>query len=82
MAILSAADLAELTAEIQRTSDCPGGISKPQLRAVYDALDAWWETTAAAAANAAIPQPQRGILSAKEKSAILMALLAMKYRRA
>lgn len=81
MAVLPAQDRADLTAEVQRTPDCPGGVSKAQLRAVYDALDDWWETTGSASANTAIPQPQRGILTAKQKAAIFMTLLAKRYLR-
>lgn len=79
MAVLPAGDRAQLTAEIQRTRDCPGAISKAQLRAVFDAIDDWWETTGAAAANAAIPQPQRGILTSRQKAAIFFAVLRRKY---
>lgn len=79
MAVLSAAERADITARIQRTVECPGGLSKPQLRAVFDALDDWWEATGATAANAAIPQPQRGILSTRQKAAIFQLLLIKKY---
>lgn len=79
MAVLSDPNRAELTAELQRTADCPGNLTKPQLRAVYNALDDWWETTGAAAANAAIPQPQRGLLTTKQKAAMFMALLRKRY---
>lgn len=78
MAVLSDPDRAQITAEIQRTSDCPGGITKPQLRAVYNAMDDWWESVEAAG-NAAIPQPQRGILTTKQKAAMFMALLRKRY---
>lgn len=81
MPILDANDRADITAQIQREADCPGGLSKAQLRAVYNALDAWWEATGAAAGNAAIPQPQRGILTGKQKAAIFMSLLRRKYER-
>jgi hypothetical protein len=79
MATLTEQQRADLTADIQRTSDCPGGLLKPQLRAVYDALDDWWETTGSLDANAAIPQPQRGILTTKQKAAIFMTLLRKRY---
>lgn len=78
MAALPDIDRANLTAEIQRTSDCPGGVTKPQLRAVVNAMDDWWETVAAAG-NTAIPQPQRGILTTKQKAALFMLLLRRKY---
>lgn len=78
MAALSDADRAALTAEIQRTDDCPGALTKPQLRAVYNALDDWWESVMASG-NAAIPQPQRGLLTTKQKAAIFFTLLRRKY---
>ena len=79
MPVLTSLERAAITAAIQRTSDCPGSITKPDLRAVFDALDDWWETTGAAAGNTSIPQPQRGILTAKQKAAIFMLLLNKKY---
>lgn len=65
--------------KIMRTSDCPGEMTKPQLVGVIDALDDWWEASGAAAANTAIPQPQRGILTTKQKARLFMALLAARY---
>lgn len=65
--------------KIMRTGDCPGGLTKPQLMEVIDALDNWWEASGAAAANTAIPQPQRGILTSKQKARLFMALLAARY---
>lgn len=78
MAVLSNATRALITAEIQRTTNCPGGVTKAQLRAVFDALDDWWETTGAGLANAAIPQPQRGSMTTLQKYAVLMLVLAKK----
>lgn len=80
MAVLSDANRALLSAEIQRGPDCPGMLTKNQIRAVYNALDDWWDTTGSVAANAAIPQPQRGLLTAKIKAAIFMHLLSKKIR--
>jgi hypothetical protein len=65
--------------DIMRTADGPGGITKSQLLDVVNALDDWWEATGAAAANAAIPQPQRGILTTKQKARLFMALLSARY---
>lgn len=79
MAVLSDTERAAEVAAIQRTSDCPGGLTKPQLRAAFDALDAWWDATGAPAANAAIPLPQRTTLTAKQKAALFMALLRKRY---
>ncbi len=68
-----------LFAGVMRITDCPGGITKSQLLDVVNALDDWWDATGAAAANAAIPQPQRGILTTKQKARLFMALLAARY---
>jgi len=78
MAVLPDPNRAALTAEIQRTDDCPGGLTKPQLRAAFNAMDDWWETVAAAG-NTAIPQPQRGILTTKQKAAMFMLVLRRRY---
>lgn len=79
MAVFDEATRAEHVAEIMRGIDCPGAVLKAQLRAVYDALDDWWEASGATAANTAIPQPQRGLLTARQKSAIFQLLLTKKY---
>jgi len=65
--------------KIMRTGDRPGRLTKPQLVEVIGALDDWWEASGAAAANTAIPQPQRGILTSKQKARLFMALLAARY---
>lgn len=65
--------------KIMRTVDCPGGITKAQLLAVVNALDGWWDTTGAADGNAAIPQPQRNILTTKQKARLFLALLEARY---
>ena len=65
--------------KLMRTGDCPGGLTKPQLVEVIDALDDWWEASGAAAANAAIPQPQRGILTSKQKPRLFVMLLESRY---
>lgn len=80
MAALPIQDRADITAEAQRTPECPGGLTKAQLRAVVGALDDYWEATGAAAANAAIPQPQRGILSARQKAFLFQRVLERRYK--
>lgn len=65
--------------KIMRTADNCGGITKAQLLAVVNAIDDWWEATGAAAANAAIPQPHRGILTTKQKARLFLALLEARY---
>lgn len=54
-------------------------LTKPQLLAVVDALDDWWEASGAAAGNTAIPQPQRGILTSKQKARLFVMLLEARY---
>ena len=65
--------------DVMRTTDCPGGITKSQLLDVVNALDDWWDTSGAAAANTAIPQPQRGILTNKQKARLFAMLLEARY---
>lgn len=80
MAVLTEQQRAALWADLMSSAECPGALTKAQIRAVYDALDDWWETTGALAANAAIPQPQRGTLTAKQKARIFMTLLEARYK--
>lgn len=81
MAALPDADRAEVTADVQRVAENPGApMSKAQLRAVVNALDDWWETTGAASANAAIPQPQRGLMTVRQKAYLFMRVLNEKYK--
>lgn len=80
MPVLSSTDRASIVADVQRTVECPGGLTKVQLMAVIDALDDWWEATGAVAANAAIPQPQRGILTVRQKAFLFGQMLDKKYR--
>lgn len=65
--------------KIMRTTDNCGGITKAQLLEVVNALDDWWEATGAAAGNAAIPQPQRNILTTKQKARLFVMLLEARY---
>jgi len=78
MAVLASIVRGDITAEQQRVSTCPGTITKAQLRASVDALDDWWETTGAALANAAFPQPQRSSLTTLQKYEIFMRVLKKK----
>lgn len=78
MALLAPATIDLLNAEIQRTQLCPGPLTKAQLREVFAALDNWWETSGAQAANLAIPQPQRGAMTPLQKYAVLMLVLTKK----
>lgn len=80
MTTLTEPDRLTISAEAQRTPECPPELSKAQLKAVIDALDDWWEATGAALANAAIPQPQRGAMNARQKAFLFQRVLGKKYK--
>ena len=52
---------------------------KTDLRAAIDAADAWVEANSAAY-NAALPQPARGALTAKQKAQLLMYVVRKRYQ--
>jgi hypothetical protein len=61
-------DRALVCAEWQRGNDSPlGALTKADLKAAVDAIDAWIDANAASF-NQAIPQPARGALTAKQKA--------------
>lgn len=81
MPVLSAAERKTLSAEYQR--DCSSErksilLSKADLQAAIDAIDAWAEANAAAF-NQAIPQPARNSLTAKEKANLLFRVLRKRF---
>lgn len=53
-------------------------IAKADLRAAVDAVDEWIEANMASF-NAAIPQPARGALSAKQKALLLAFVLRRRF---
>lgn len=81
MANLSAAQRAELwAAYMQDISEAREScaITKQQLRAAVDALDAWLDTNASTI-NAAIPQPARGSLTTAQKARLLSYVIRQRY---
>jgi hypothetical protein len=81
MANLSAAQRAELWATyMQDISEAREScaITKQQLRAAVDALDAWLDTNASTI-NAAIPQPSRGSLTTAQKARLLSYVIKQRY---
>lgn len=74
MAVLSdnnrAAVCAQLQDEVSNVREALSGVTKADLRAAVNAVDAWVEANAAAY-NSAIPQPVRGALTAKQKARLL-----------
>lgn len=53
-------------------------ITKPNVRAAFDALDDW-VTSQQATINAAIPQPARTALTTPQKAKLLIAVLNRRY---
>ena len=79
MAVLGESDRAGVWAEYMRSGDGATGITKPELRAVINAADDWAEANAASF-NSAIPQPQRGLLTSRQKAAILMFVIDRRHK--
>lgn len=65
------ADRRQVWAHFMRAGTGPDGVTKPDLRAAVDAIDAWVDANQASF-NAAIPQPARNNLTAVQKSLLLM----------
>lgn len=82
MAALTDADRAELHADFMRRMDmqtfgsCP--LTKSELRAAVDAMDAWIVANAASL-NTAIPQPARGALNGAQKAMLFSAVVERRY---
>ena len=81
MAVLPDADRAAVWADLMREisnerESCP--LLKTQLREVIDAIDTWRNANAASL-NSAIPQPQRGLMSAALKARIFTAITRKAY---
>jgi hypothetical protein len=81
MAVLSDNDRAVLWAEAMRLmSDArePCGITKQDLRAALNAIDAWVDANAGAF-NTAIPQPARSSLTTAQKARLLMIVVRRRF---
>lgn len=82
MAVLSDADRRALWAEYQRSPEAGETLPlKADLRAAVDAVDQWIDDNAASF-NAAIPQPARGALTARQKARLLALVLKRRFERA
>lgn len=79
MAVLSDTDRATAWAELMRGLDNPGQVIKPDLRAAIDAADAWADANAAAY-NLALPVAARTALTARQKAAVLLFVIARRYQ--
>ena len=78
MAVLTDAGRRARWARFMRENTEAVSISKVELRAAVDALDAFMDANEAAV-NSAIPQPARGALSVKQKASLLMHVVSERY---
>lgn len=82
MAELTNGQRAKLHAAVMRALSLPGSdpitITKPDSRAVVDALDTWTNSNAAAV-NTAIPQPARAALTIGQKAVYFNAVQIARY---
>jgi hypothetical protein len=80
MAVLDNATRIALWTEVMRdVLNCPSGITKAELRAAVDAIDDWVDSSTSSF-NTAIPQPARTAMTAKQKAALLMMVVARRYK--
>lgn len=81
MANLSAEDRRaawrDLMADLSRERE-PLALTKPDLRAAVDAVDAWVNSNAASLNNA-IPQPARSALTSAQKARLLTLVVRKRY---
>lgn len=81
MAVLSDADRRTAWAEWMNTTSrlrLPCAVEKADLRAAFDALDAFFEANVTAINNA-IPQPARSGLTTQQKALMLAIILRIRY---
>lgn len=81
MAVLPDADRREVWARFMRELSArrePCSLTKVDLRAAVDAIDVWVDANAAAF-NAAIPQPARSALTARQKAELLFYVVFRRY---
>jgi hypothetical protein len=83
MAILADADRQQVWKEYQTAlganRDVVGALTKHDLKAAVDAIDAWVDANSAAF-NTAIPQPARGALTTKQKAGLLTLVVQRRYQ--
>lgn len=81
MATLPDADRRELWAQWMREASARREqitLSKTELRAAVDAIDAWIDANGASF-NSAIPQPARGALSARQKAELFFFIVRRRF---
>lgn len=74
MPLLADGDRVIVWERVMRGDDCPGGLTKTQLRSAVNAVDQWLEDNAASY-NAALPLAARNALTARQKQALLVAVM-------
>jgi len=79
MAVLSDSDRITVWAEFLRNGQGDLGLTKSDVRAAVDAIDSWMDSNAGSL-NSAIPQPARGVLSTRQKAALLKAVVTKRYQ--
>jgi hypothetical protein len=79
MAVLSDASRIEIWAELQRTADNPGTVTKDDLRAAVDATDDWVDANSSSF-NSALPVAARTALSARQKAYLLAYVVEKRWR--
>lgn len=77
MAVLADNDRMSVWGESMRQGEALG-LTKPDLRAAVNAIDAWIDASAGAF-NTAIPQPARTVLTARQKALLLMMVIRRRW---
>jgi len=83
MAVLSDADRQQIWADFMASAgpllESLFGMSKVDIRAAVNAADQWIDDNASSF-NAAIPQPARGAMTAKQKARLLVWVVERRWR--
>lgn len=80
MALLTDAQRAEITTVFMQQALGPLSLLKMDCRAAVDALDAWYDANAPAA-NQALPQPARSVLTLADKALLSTLSVEKRYIR-
>jgi len=78
MGILTDNERQEVWAEWMKLNDEDISITKQELRAVFNALDGWFDGSMSDA-NSSIPLPQRTALSQRQKAFILTKVIEKRF---
>lgn len=79
MSVLTELDRVRVWERIMRENrDTWGGVTRQQIKAAVDALDAWLEANKSGA-NAALPEPARSELTTTQKAQLLAFVIDRRY---